>query len=72
MYVTADIRVALISDITFTDKGITIVKTADDIWGTLEAAQWFLWKKRQGEVAQDSLADRYRSISSSRAGDRFL
>ena len=29
VFVTADVRVALISDITFTDQGVTIVKTAD-------------------------------------------
>jgi hypothetical protein len=54
VYVTADVRVALISDITFTDKGITILKTADDIWGI----------SRRGLVVFSGKRDRLRSHKS--------
>ena len=37
VFVTPEVRVALISDVTFTDKDITIVKTADHIWGITRA-----------------------------------
>ena len=33
VYVSSDIRVALISDISFTDKGITIIKTSQIVRG---------------------------------------
>jgi len=33
VYISSDIRVAIISEITFTDQGITIIKTADNVWG---------------------------------------
>ena len=48
VYVTPDVRVALISDVTFTDKGITIVKTADHIWGisSLGAVAFTGWRDR--------------------------